>query len=87
MRVLDPKRKLWYQKRLKEQVEEAKENSAPVEAPAPILHTPSLTRAAATRVGGSLLESLANVKESKPKAEGGKGRAEAWRRKPGDPIF
>jgi hypothetical protein len=38
-------------------------------------------------VGGSLLESLANVKESKPKAEGGKGRAEAWRRKPGDPIF
>ncbi len=88
MRVLNPKRKLWYEKRLKEQVEEAKENSAaPAEVPAPVLHTPSLTRAAATRVGGSLLESLANVKESKPKAEGSKGRAEAWRRKPGDPIF
>jgi len=86
MRVLDPKRKLWYEKRLKEQVDEAKEN-ADVAAPAPALHTPSLTRAAATRLGGSLLQSLANVKEPKPKAEGGKGRAEAWRRKPGDPIF
>lgn len=88
MRVLDPKRKLWYEKRLREQVDEAKENAVPVEASAPsVLHTPSLTRAAATRVGGSLLESLANVKETKPKAENAKGRAEAWRRKPGDPIF
>jgi hypothetical protein len=86
MRVLDPKRKLWYEKRLKEQVDEAKENSAAADAP-PVRHTPSLTRAAATRVGGSLLESLANAKESKPKGESGKGRAEAWRRKPGDPIF
>jgi len=86
MRVLDPKRKLWYEKRLKEQVDEAKENSTASEAPV-VRHTPSLTRAAATRVGGSLLESLANAKEGKPKAETGKGRAEAWRRKPGDPIF
>jgi hypothetical protein len=86
MRVLDPKRKLWYEKRLKEQVDEAKENAAAIEPP-PVRHTPALTRAAATRVGGSLLESLANVKEPKPKPEAGKGRAEAWRRKPGDPIF
>jgi hypothetical protein len=88
MRVLDPKRKLWYEKRLREQVDEAKENTVTVEAAAaPVLHTPSLTRAAATRVGGSLLESLANARDSKPKSESGKGRAEAWRRKPGDPIF
>jgi hypothetical protein len=87
MRVLDPKRKLWYEKRLREQVDEAKESSVVAEPPAPVLHTPSLTRAAATRVGGSLLESLANARDSKPKAEGSKGRAEAWRRKPGDPIF
>jgi len=86
MRVLDPKRKLWYEKRLKEQVDEAKENATASEAP-PVRHTPSITRAAATRVGGSLLESLANAKEGKPKPETGKGRAEAWRRKPGDPIF
>ncbi|MDR3670466.1 MAG: hypothetical protein P4L36_06465 [Holophaga sp.] len=91
MRVLNPKRKLWYEKRLREQVDEAKESSvtAAAEPQAPVLHTPSLTRAAATRVGGSLLESLANARDSKPKPEGGKGkgRAEAWRRKPGDPIF
>ena len=86
MRVLDPKRKLWYEKRLKEQVDQAKEDSAPTEAP-PTRHTPSLTRAAATRAGGSLLESLANAKDAKAKAESAKGRAEAWRRKPGDPIF
>ena len=86
MRVLDPKRKLWYEKRLKEQVDEAKENAVAAEAP-PVRHTPALTRAAATRVGGSLLESLANVKETKSKPESAKGRAEAWRRKPGDPIF
>ena len=86
MRVLDPKRKLWYEKRLREQAEEAKENAVAAEAP-PVLHTPSITRAAATRAGGSLLESLASAREAKPKPEGGKGRAEAWRRKPGDPIF
>ncbi len=89
VRVIDPKRKLWYEKRLKEQAEAAKVHTTEAETPAPVLHTPSLTRAAATRVGGSLLESLATARESKPKGrnEGGKGRAEAWRRKPGDPIF
>jgi hypothetical protein len=89
MRVIDPKRKLWYEKRLKEQAEQAEQAKVSAEsgvAPA-VRHTPSLTRAAATRVGGSLLESLANAKEAKPKAETAKGRAEAWRRKPGDPIF
>jgi len=85
VRALDPKRKVWYQKRLREQVDEAKDSAATSAVVPPVLHTPSLTRAAATRVGGGLLESLANVKEAKPKSE--KGRAEAWRRKPGDPIF
>jgi hypothetical protein len=91
VRVIDPRRKLYYQKRLKEQeeqAEQAKESAEAVIAPvAPVRHTPSLTRAAATRVGGSLLESLANAKEAKPKTDPAKGRAEAWRRKPGDPIF
>jgi hypothetical protein len=91
VRVLDPKRKLWYEKRLREQAEQAKENDmagvgAMAEAPA-VLHTPSLTRAAASRAGGSLLESLASAKEVKGKNGATKGRAEAWRRKPGDPIF
>ena len=89
MRTLDPKRKLWYEKRLKEQSEDAKSAElVKTENPAPeTRHTPSLTKAAAGRVGGGLLESLATVKDAKPKAEGAKGRAEAWRRKPGDPIF
>jgi IS5 family transposase len=87
VRALDPKRKLWYEKRLREQSEAAKASSAPAGDPAQPPHTPSLTRAAATRVGGSLLESLANARELKPKNDGTKGRAEAWRRKPGDPIF
>lgn len=88
VRVLDPKRKLWYEKRLREQAEAATENA--VEAPKgpERVHTPGITKAAATRVGGSLLETLANAaKDVKAKTEGGKNRAEAWRRKPGDPIF
>jgi hypothetical protein len=87
VRVIDPKRKVWYEKRLREQAEAATSHAAGAEAQAQVLHTPSLTRAAATRAGGNLLESLANAKESKPKGEAGKGRAEAWRRKPGDRIF
>ena len=88
VRPLDPKRKLWYEKRLKEQSEEAKTaESGKSEAPEKP-HTPGLTKAAAGRVGGGLLESLASAKEAMAKAKPeGKGRAEAWRRKPGDPIF
>ena len=88
VRPLDPKRKLWYEKRLKEQSEEAKSaESARPEAPEKP-HTPALTKAAAGRVGGGLLESLASAKEAMAKAKTeGKGRAEAWRRKPGDPLF
>ena len=88
VRPLDPKRKLWYEKRLKEQSEEAKtaESGKPDVPEKP--HTPALTKAAAGRVGGGLLESLASAKEAMAKAKPeGKGRAEAWRRKPGDPIF
>ena len=87
MRILDPKRKLWYEKRLKEQSEDAKAAEAVKPDVPETRHTPSLTRAAAGRAGGGLLESLATVKEPKPKEEGGKGRAEAWRRKPGDKLF
>jgi len=91
VRVLDPKRKLWYEKRLREQAEAATENGAGAEPKAPERpHLPSITKAVATRVGGGLMESLAaaakEAKEAKAK-DGGKNRAEAWRRKPGDPIF
>ncbi len=87
VRVLDPKRKLWYEKRLREQAEAATESAGAAKAPERV-HTPGITKAAATRLGPSLLESLNTAtKDAKAKTEGGKGRAEAWRRKPGDPIF
>jgi len=88
VRTLDPKRKLWYEKRLREQSEEAKTAEAAVPAAPEKPHTPGLTKAAAGRVGGGLMETLAAAKEAMAKAKPeGKGRAEAWRRKPGDPIF
>jgi hypothetical protein len=87
MRALDPKRKLWYEKRLKETTEEAKATEAGEARQPEKPHTPSITKAVANRVGGGLLEALASAKDAKPKGEAAKGRAEAWRRKPGDPIF
>jgi hypothetical protein len=86
VRALDPKRKLWYEKRLREQAAAAKTEVPVAQAP-DTPRIPAVTRAAASRVGGSLLESLAAAKDAKPRAEGGHGRTEAWRRKPGDPIF
>jgi hypothetical protein len=89
-RVIDPKRKLWYEKRLKEITAKA---SAPADAPAsgpvsaPVAPAaPMLAKSVASQVGGSLLQSLAAAKDAKPKAEGQK-RTEAWRRKPGESIF
>ncbi|NTV75378.1 MAG: hypothetical protein HGA66_14380, partial [Holophaga sp.] len=58
VRALDPKRKLWYEKRLREQAEAATENTAESPKGPERVHTPGITKAAATRVGGSLLESL-----------------------------
>ncbi len=88
-RVIDPKRKLWYQKRLKEITAKgtASDDSAsgPVSAPV-LLAAPALAKSVASQMGGSLLQTLAAAKDAKPKAEGQK-RSEAWRRKPGESIF
>ncbi|BDU75879.1 hypothetical protein [Mesoterricola sediminis] len=86
VRVLDPKRKVWYEKRLKEQAEVIREKAGEPKAP-DRPHTPELTKAAATRVGGNLLETLANAAKDAKAQKEGKQRTEAWRRKPGDPIF
>jgi len=85
IRSIDPKRKAWYQKRLREQAE--KPDSVRIEIPVlePAVK-PALTKAVASRVGVGLLETLAAAKDAKTKTEG-KGKVEAWRRKPGDPIF
>lgn len=85
-REIDPKRKAWYEKRLQEQAERIVTKPAEAAAPADAPKDPAKTKAAAVAVGGSLLASLAAAKDAKPKAEG-KQKTEAWRRKPGDPVF
>jgi hypothetical protein len=89
IRVLDPKRKVWYEKRLKEittkpSVAEG-QASGPVSAPA-VVAAPAMAKNIALKLGGSLLQTLAAAKDAKPKADGQK-RSEAWRRKPGESIF
>ena len=89
-RVIDPKRKVWYEKRLKEITTKSavSEGSAsgPVSAPV-VPAAPALAKNVASKLGGSLLQTLAAAKDAKPKAEGQKQRSEAWRRKPGESIF
>jgi hypothetical protein len=89
IRAIDPKRKIWYQKRLKEITAKAvstEENATgPVSAPA-LPPAPALAKNAASLLGGSLLQTLAAAKDAKPKVDGQK-RSEAWRRKPGESIF
>ena len=89
IRVIDPKRKVWYEKRLKEVTSKnvAPENSAsgPVSAPV-VPAAPALAKNVASKLGGSLLQTLAAAKDVKPKADSQK-RSEAWRRKPGESIF
>ena len=88
-RIMDPKRKVWYEKRLKEITAKpsASEASAsgPVSAPA-MPAAPALAKSVAAQMGGSLLQTLAAAKDAKPKVEGTK-RSEGWRRKPGESIF
>jgi hypothetical protein len=82
-KAIDPKRKAWYERRLREQA------SAPVleptETPVEPLIQPEKIRAIVPKVGGTLLKALAEAKNPKP-SEGAK-RPEVWRRKPGDPLF
>jgi hypothetical protein len=89
-RILDPKRKVWYEKRLKEittkaAMVEGPVSTGPVTAPV-VPAAPALAKSVASKMGGSLLKTLASAKEVKPKADGQK-RSEAWRRKPGESIF
>jgi hypothetical protein len=86
-RIINSKRKLWYEKRLKERIVRIKDCANEIVAPVSTNNMPSLAKSAATRLGVNLLESLANAKEAKSKTDATKGRVEAWRRKPGDPIF
>jgi hypothetical protein len=87
-RAIDPKRMAWYKKRLKDQEEKLEAPKAEIEAvpEGPVKQT--ITRAAADSLGSNLLmATLQAAKTAKPKQDGAKQRPEAWKRKPGDPIF
>ncbi len=86
IRIIDPKRKVWYQKRLKEITVKAAAPESPASGPVSTPADPSLVKSVASLMGGSLLQTLAAAKDAKPKAEGTK-RSEGWRRKPGESIF
>lgn len=87
-RPIDPKRMAWYKKRLQDQAEkvDAPKGDAEAVPDGPVKQI--ITRAAADSLGPSLLMStLQAAKTAKPKKDGAKQRPEAWKRKPGDPIF
>jgi len=90
-RPMDPKRKAWYEKRLRDisskpALAESPEmrTSGPVGQP---LASPALTRTVASQLGTSLLQTLAAAKDAKPAKGEGSKRSEAWRRKPGESLF
>ncbi|MCE1228611.1 MAG: hypothetical protein LWX11_03875, partial [Firmicutes bacterium] len=63
-RVIDPKRKAWYDKRLKEQSEKTEGARMEAEVIEPIVK-PAVTKAVANRVGSTLLQTLAATKDAK----------------------
>lgn len=88
-RSMDPKRKAWYEKRLREQQavksSPAPASPAPATSPATSMVRLGAKQQAASRMGNTLQEILAAAKDSKNKED--KKKIEPWKRKPGDPIF
>ncbi len=90
IRAIDPKRMAWYQKRLKDQEEKSEVPRTEVEIVVPEGPAKQVTtKAAASSLSASVMDSLkaAAQASNKPKQDGAKQRPEAWKRKPGDPIF
>ena len=87
-KTVDPKRKAWHERRLREMqkksMPQTSDSVKPVEVPA--VDT-KITKSVAAGLTGSLMATLAAAKDAKPKVEASKQRAESWRRKPGDPVF
>ena len=84
-KAIDPKRKAWYDRRLKEQ-EASKIATPTTPTPEPVVK-PAATKAVATGISTNLLQTLAAAKDAKPKVEQNGKRTEAWRRKPGESVF
>lgn len=85
-RSVDPKRKAWHERRLREQQQRAITLASDQKAVAPASVDTKLTKTVAVGLSGSLMKTLAAAKDAKPKVED-KKKPEAWRRKPGDPVF
>jgi len=84
-KIHDPKRKAWYERRLKEQLDVRQTSASSAVPAATAIPTQTVTRTAAANVSSGLQSVLATAKEIKQKDTS--KRPEAWRRKPGDPIF
>lgn len=85
-RSVDPKRKAWHERRLREQQQRATTLASDQKTAAPSSVDTKLTKTVAVGLSGSLMKTLAAAKDAKPKVED-KKKPEAWRRKPGDPVF
>jgi hypothetical protein len=83
-KALDPKRKAWHDRRLREQAE-GQHAHAPAAAQTAQAPTQAAARATAATVSGGLQSALDAAKDARPKD--GSKRPEPWKRKPGDPIF
>jgi hypothetical protein len=83
---IDPKRKAWYERRLREQAAGSAKTGGQVVPLEPANQVaPQATRAAAAGASSGLLDILASAKDAKPKDA--PKRPEAWKRKPSDPFF
>jgi hypothetical protein len=85
---IDPKRKAWHDRRLREQAGGSAKTGGAALSPEPQAASqivPQATRTAAAGASNGLLDILASAKDAKPKD--GPKRPEAWKRKPSDPFF
>ena len=86
-KAVDPKRKAWHERRLREMNKKAVSLASDAAKPAPVPTVdPKAAKAVAAGLSGSPINALANAKPGvKPDAQN--KRQEAWKRKPGDPVF
>jgi hypothetical protein len=86
-KVIDPKRKAWYERRLRQASDSSLSTPMASGTPEPVAIQPEVTKAAASMMGGTLMQVLAEAKSPKQSHGDSTKRPEAWRRKPGDPLF
>ncbi|HJV90603.1 MAG TPA: hypothetical protein VJ623_09885 [Holophagaceae bacterium] len=88
-KAVDPKRKAWHERRLKELNKKAPVQAAAAKPASPAVPTtdPKAAKAVAAGLSGSLISALAAAKPGAAKPDSQNKRQEAWKRKPGDPVF